>query len=271
MRLKKFGALLLAGTMMTGTIGVMSPTQAKATETNTYTMTVPADTAIQSAGWNPLGNITITGTVDTGKKVTVTAATRNSFKLKSEAGGSVSYTMKTALNDTESKTSFEFDAASINTRSASQTIGVDVEEFSGKAAGTYTDTITFTGTMLDTGSTGGTTQASDVFKEGAEVEVRLFGAYENYCFFLNYENNTYSCYKVTAGEINVTDNFASYCTAEKDGNSFEFNFATARTKLTVDTTNNTYQITTEDRISYSLEGFLINGTDIANQLTQVTD
>ena len=30
MTLKKFGALLLAGAMMTGTIGVMSPTQAKA-------------------------------------------------------------------------------------------------------------------------------------------------------------------------------------------------------------------------------------------------
>ena len=30
MRLKKFGALFLAGAMMTGTIGVMSPTQAKA-------------------------------------------------------------------------------------------------------------------------------------------------------------------------------------------------------------------------------------------------
>lgn len=41
MTLKKFGALLLAGAMMTGTLGVMSPTQAKAaTPANTYTMTV---------------------------------------------------------------------------------------------------------------------------------------------------------------------------------------------------------------------------------------
>ena len=271
MRLKKFGALLVAGTMMTGTIGVMSPTRAKATETNTYTMTVPADTAIQSAGWNSLGNITITGTVDTGKKVTVTAETTNNFALKS-GDNSVSYTMKTASTDEEAKTSFEFDAASINAGSASQTIGVDVEDFSGKAAGTYTDTITFTGTMSDAGSTGGTTLASDVFNEGAQVEVRLLeGGVAHVCFFLKYENNTYSCYKVTGDGHDATDSLAGSCTAQRNGQSFEFNHGAALTKLTVDTTNNTYQITTEDRISYSLEGFLINGTDIANQLTQVTD
>lgn len=269
MRLKKFGALLMAGAMLTGTIGGMSPTQAKAAETNTYTMTEPADTTIQSAGWNSLGNIAITGTVDTGKKVTVTAETTNNFALKS-GDNSVSYTMKTASADEEAKTSFEFDASSINVGSASQTIGVDVENFSGKPAGTYTDTITFTGTMSDAGSTGGTSQASDVFNEGAQVEVRLFGENAHYCFFLKYENNTYSCYKVTADGNDATDYFASYCTAERNEQLFEFDFATARTKLTVDTTSNTYQITTEDRVIYSLEGFLINGTDIKDQLSPTT-
>lgn len=273
MRLKKFGALLMAGAMLVGTIGGMSPTQAKAAETNTYTMTVPADTVIESAGWNSLGNIQVTGTVDTGKKVTVTATTTNNFALKS-GDNSVSYTMKTAYEDEAAKTSFEFDAASINAAGgASQAIGIDVTNFSGRPAGTYTDTITFTGTMSDTGSTGGTTQASAVFNEGAQVEVRLLEEYgQHYCFFLKYENNTYSCYKVTSkmtdsltGEIDVTERWASYCTAEKDGNSFGFNFAV--NKLTVDTTNNTYQITT-DGFSYSLEGFLINGTDIKDSLVK---
>ena len=142
MGLKKFGALLVAGAMMTGTIGVMSPTQARATETNTYTMTVPADTAIQSAGWNSLGNITITGHVDTGKKVTVTAETTNNFALKS-GDNRVSYTMKTASTDEDAKTSFEFDAASINTEGgASQAIGVDVGDLAETPAGIYTDTVT---------------------------------------------------------------------------------------------------------------------------------
>lgn len=277
MRLKKFGALLLAGAMMTGTIGVMSPTQAKATETNTYTMTVPADTAIQSAGWNLLGNIAITGTVDTGKKVTVTAETRNSFALKSEAGGSVSYTMKTASNDTESKTSFEFDAASINEGSASQAIGVDVEDFSGKAAGTYTDTITFTGTMSDAGSTGGTPQVSDVFKEGAQVEVRLlendgYSMESHYYFSLKYENNKYRCDKVEIEGQNYTDNYGSSCTAQRNEQSLEFNLM-GLIKLTVDTINNTYHITRVDNSvynsrTYSLEGFLINGTDFKNSLVE---
>ena len=227
MRLKKFGALLVAGAMMTGTIGVMSPTQARAAETNTYIMTVPADTAIQSAGWNSLGNITITGTVDTGKKVTVTAETTNNFALKS-GDNSGSDTMKTASTDEEAKTSFEFDAASIKAGSASQTIGVDVEDFSGKAAGTYTDTITFIGTMSDAGSTGGTPQVSDVFKEGAQVEVRLlendgFSMVSHSYFSFKYENNKYRCDKVEIEGQNYTDNYGSSCTAQRNEQSLEFN------------------------------------------------
>ena len=272
MRLKKFGALLVAGAMMAGTIGVMSPTQAKATENNTYTMTVPADTAIQSDGWNELGNIQVTGNVDSGKKVTVTATTTNSFALKS-GENSVSYTMKTASTDEEAKTSFEFDAESINTQSASQTIGVDVEEFSGKAAGTYTDTITFTGTMSDDGSTGGTPQASDVFNEGAEVEVRLleddgYSMESHFYFSLKYANNKYRCDKVEIDGQNYTDNYASACTAQRNEQSLEFNLM-GDIKLKVDTTNNTYRITNVmDSYSYSLEGFLINGTDIKDSLVE---
>ena len=269
MRLKKFGALLLAGAMMTGTIGVMSPTQAKATETNTYTMTVPADTAIQSAGWKSLGNITITGTVDTGKKVTVTAKTTNNFALKS-GDNSVSYTMKTASTDKEAKTSFEFDAASINAGSASQTIGVDVEDFSGKAAGTYTDTITFTGTMSDAGSTGGTPQVSDVFKEGAQVEVRLSDGRYRYGICFVYESETYTCNKVTIDDADQTNTYKEYCIAKKNDKSFDFEFG--NTKMTVDTANNTYQIIYVGSVTsdISLDGFLINGTDITNQLSPTT-
>lgn len=144
MTLKKFGALLLAGAMMTGTIGVMSPTQVKAaTPASTYTMTVPANMDIEKSGWNSLSDIQISGSVDSIKKVTVTATTTNGFKLMDAAGNSVSYTMKTKENGSEQK-SFEFDAASINEGRASQTIGVYVEDFAGKPAGTYTDTIQFT-------------------------------------------------------------------------------------------------------------------------------
>ena len=149
MTLKKFGALLLAGAMMTGTIGVMSPTQVKAvTSANTYTMKVPADVNIKNPGWNSLGKIEITGTVNTGKKVTVTAETTNHFALKS-GENSVSYTMKTE-EDGSAQTSFEFDAASINTEGgASQAIGVDVGDLAETPAGTYTDTIQFTGKMSE--------------------------------------------------------------------------------------------------------------------------
>ena len=89
------------------------------------------------------------GPVDSNKKETVTAATTNNFALKN-GDNSVSYTLKKAENDTNATTSFEFDAASINAEGgASQAIGVDVEDFAGTPAGTYTDTIQFKGTMTE--------------------------------------------------------------------------------------------------------------------------
>lgn len=196
MTLKKFGALLLAGAMMTGTLGVMSPTQAKAdTSANTYTMTVPGDMDIQNSGWNSLGNIEITGSIDEAKTVTVTAATANNFALTSEAGESVSYTLKKAEADTAATTSFEFDAASINAGGASQTIGVDVADFSEKAAGTYTDTITFTGTMsTGTMSEGSLMEAMAAFNGG-------------YCLVMySSSNSTYMDYATTGQWTSVIQN-----------------------------------------------------------------
>lgn len=214
MRLKKMCALLLAGVMMVGGRGVMSPMQVKAaTSSNVYTMTVPADMAIQNSGWNSLGNIGITGPVDSNKKVTVTATTANGFALKS-GENSVSYTMKTASTDTAAKTSFEFDAASINAAAgASQAIGVDVEDFSGKAAGTYTDTITFTGVMSDTGSgTGGETEVSaDAILGDGMVTLEM----EGWIFDMTKSGETFTCKRVvnTSNGRDYTSSYAQMCSA----------------------------------------------------------
>ena len=219
MRLKKFGALFLAGAMMTGTIGVMSPTQVKAavTPANTYTMTVPANVNIEKPGWNSLGNIQISGPVGSLKKVTVTATTTNGFELKNPDGkNSVSYTMKTEENGSE-QTSFEFDAASINADGgASKEIGVDVGDLAGTPVGTYTDTIQFTGTM----SEGLAWSEDDGLRIGLED-----GTYE-YSVFIerigSFENSV-PCRKfkiVDDGSDSVDFNFD----LKKDGNVFTFTY-----------------------------------------------
>ena len=233
MTLKKFGALLLAGAMMTGTIGVMSPTQAKAaTPANTYTMTVPADMDIQNSGWNPLGNIKITGSIDDAKTVTVTATTAHNFALTSEADESVSYTLKKAETDTAATTSFKFDAASINAEGgASQTIGVDVEDFAEKPAGNYTDTITFTGEMSE----------ALAWSENDELEL-CFEVNEHEYELLFYLNELKSgeikyqkCFKTNWGSAELKD-----AILEISGNVFTFTCEDV--VFTLDFSNETYSI-----------------------------
>lgn len=267
MRLKKFGALLLAGAMMTGTIGVMSPTQAKAaTPANTYTMKVPANVDIQNSGWNSLGNIQITGSVDSGKKVTVTAATTNDFALKN-GNNSVSYTLKKAENDTNATTSFEFDAASINAEGgASQAIGVDVADFAGKPAGNYTDTITFTGAISSSGGgSSDTPTASDMFVDGAQVEITIYTTFDQtHVIGFKYDKGSgYTCNKVFLNGSDLTSYFAQKYRATKEEQNFVIRFDSET--LIVDTENNTYKKSSNIA---SLNALLINDTDIVASLSE---
>ena len=242
MRLKKFGALFLAGAMMTGTIGVMSPTQVKAvTPANTYTMTVPANVNIKNSGWNSLGKIEITGKIDEAKTVTVTATTTNNFALKN-GNNSVSYTLKKAENDTNATTSFEFDAASINAEGgSSQAIGVDVGDFAGKPAGTYTDTITFTGAMSSSGGgSSDTPTASDMFVDGAQVEITIYTKFnQTHVIGFKYDKRSgYTCNKVYLNESDLTSYYAQKYLATMKEQNFVLQFDSE--KLIVDTKNNTY-------------------------------
>lgn len=211
MTLKKFGALLLAGAMMTGTIGVMSPTQAKAaTPANTYTMTVPANVDSLNSGWNPIGYIQISGPVDSIKKVTVTATTTNGFMLTDGAGHSVSYTMRTEKYGSE-QTSFEFDAASINKEDgAFQAIGVDVDDFAGMPAGTYTDTIQFRGEMSE----------ELLWSDDETIEVSLKTNDDKYQL-------NFMLYELTSGDITYRKLIngkgeTKYATLQISGNVFTF-------------------------------------------------
>ena len=106
-----------------------------------YTLTIPAKFDIANSGWNEIGDISASGTLEDGKKLVVSAESENGWALKS-GEYSIGYTMKNAETDTAAADTWEF-----TTLPASQKIGVDVEEYRGKPAGSYTDTVTFTASV----------------------------------------------------------------------------------------------------------------------------
>ncbi|MBO6301022.1 MAG: hypothetical protein J6N15_01120 [Ruminiclostridium sp.] len=85
----------------------------------------------------------VTGTLASGKKLTVSAASANSWALKS-GENSVNYTLNNG-SDTkgDAATKWDFTKEQL-TAGATQAIGIDVDDYSSKPAGTYTDTVTFT-------------------------------------------------------------------------------------------------------------------------------
>ena len=137
---KRLLSLALAATMALGLMSGMSMT-ALADGDTTYTLTIPSTLTVKNSGWNDAGGISATGTLASGKKLTVTASSANSFKLKS-GSNEVGYTLATASTDTTATTSWTFD--SLSSTAATKPMGIIVEDYSDKPAGTYTDTVTFT-------------------------------------------------------------------------------------------------------------------------------
>ena len=135
---KRILSLALAGTMALGLMSGMTMT-ALADDTTSYTLTIPSTLNVANSGWNATDGISATGTLSSGKKLTVTASSANSWALKQQDGSeTVSYTMKETSGGA-AKTTWKFTALP-----SSETLGIDVADYSSKPAGTYTDTVTFT-------------------------------------------------------------------------------------------------------------------------------
>ena len=107
-------------------------------ETSTYTLTIPSTLNVANSGWNATSGISATGTLADGMKLTVTAASANNWSLKS-GDNSVGYTLTTAEGGSQT-TSWEFTTLD----GTAQGLGIIVDDYSAKPAGTYTDTVTFT-------------------------------------------------------------------------------------------------------------------------------
>ena len=88
------GASTAASVLSTCIVGTNLMVGAES-ESSTYTLTIPSTLTVENSGWNSIGNISAAGTLATGKKLSVTAASANSFALKS-GDNSVNYTIKNA-------------------------------------------------------------------------------------------------------------------------------------------------------------------------------
>ena len=137
---KRLLSLALVATMALGLMPGMTMT-ALADGDTSYTLTIPSTLNVANSGWNATDGISATGELASGKKLTVTASSANSFMLKS-GGNSVGYKLATASTDTEATTSWTFD--SLSSTATKKDMGIIVDDYSNKPAGTYQDTVTFT-------------------------------------------------------------------------------------------------------------------------------
>ena len=143
MKLKKLASLALAGALTLGLLPAFSFPALAADGDTSYTLTIPSTLTVANSGWNATDGISATGSLASGKKLTVTASSANSWALKQQDGNeTVSYTMK-ETSDGAAKNAWEF-----TTLPGSATLGIDVADYSTKPAGTYQDTVTFTASVV---------------------------------------------------------------------------------------------------------------------------
>ena len=144
---KRILSLALAGALTLGLLPAFSsPALAADGDTSTYTLTIPSTLTVANSGWNATDGISATGTLASGKKLTVTASSANSWALKS-GENSVGYKLATASTDTEATTSWEF--TELSSTATKKDMGIIVEDYSSKPAGTYQDTVTFTASVVE--------------------------------------------------------------------------------------------------------------------------
>ncbi|MBR0206046.1 MAG: hypothetical protein IJQ45_04785 [Clostridia bacterium] len=148
---KRIFSLALAGALTLGLLPALSSPALAADNVSTYTLQIPSTLNVSAAGWNETSGLTaavLSGdTFDSGKKLSVTAASANSWSLKS-GDNSVGYNLATATgsySSTATPASWEFTAAELNASGGTtKAMGIIVEDYSTKPAGTYQDTVTFT-------------------------------------------------------------------------------------------------------------------------------
>ena len=124
------------------------------TTSSDYELIIPSAFTINNSGWNEITEgITakVSGDLpfDSGYRLKVTATTDSTLTADGITD-TISYTLKAISTDTAPTTAWEFTADELNASKdnvitgTTKTLGVDVEDYSTKTNGDYSDTITFT-------------------------------------------------------------------------------------------------------------------------------
>ena len=146
---KRILSFALAGTMALGLMPGMNMTALAAEGDTTYTLTIPSTLTVADKGWNATDGVSATGSLASGKKLTVTASSANSWALKS-GDNSVGYNLATATGTySSSATPASWEFTELSNTATTQPMGIIVEDYNSKPAGTYTDTVTFTASVED--------------------------------------------------------------------------------------------------------------------------
>lgn len=144
---KKTLALLLALMMVLSLVPAMG-IAAYADDTS-YTLTIPSTLTVANSGWNATDGISATGTLASGKKLTVTASSANSWALKS-GENTIGYNLATATGTySSSATPASWEFTALTNTATNKPTGIIVENYDDKPAGTYQDTVTFTAKVED--------------------------------------------------------------------------------------------------------------------------
>ena len=153
MNLKKsLFAMALTGAVLTGMMPGTTLKSYAADNSTDYVLTIPATLDVQSVGWNATDGLAAQvksgDTFSATKKLSVTASSANNWTLKS-GDNSVGYTLTTASGGSQT-TTWVFSADELNTSGGTtKAMGIVVDDYSGKPAGTYQDTVTFTASLVD--------------------------------------------------------------------------------------------------------------------------
>ena len=169
---RKLLSVLLTLAMVVGLMPGMGMTAQAADNVSTYTLQIPSTLNVSAAGWNATSGLTAAvtsgDTFDSGKKLSVTASSANSWSLVS-GSNSVGYNLATATgtySSSATSASWEFTAAELNTSGGTnKAMGIIVDDYSSKPAGTYQDTVTFTAKVEIVASAGPKTAVAYSFDD----------------------------------------------------------------------------------------------------------
>ncbi len=259
---KRILSLALAGAMTLGLMPGMSATALASDGDTSYTLTIPSTLSVANSGWNATDGISATGSLEGGKKLAVTATSGDEFALVN-GENKVGYKLATASTDTEATTSWEF--TELTNTATTKPMGIVVEDYSTKPAGTYQDTVTFTAKVEDDAIT-----LADAFENGSTTVVSFdtFISNSSCSITIANDNGNYSASGGGASGAVVAK------TAVQDGEKLIVKFGFGNNDdfdgtITLDKSDNTYSINDAGYWDvYDLTSVVVNGTDVKSQLTK---